>query len=86
MVGFMLLIVFLSVKIKFKSKILSWFGAQVFGIYILQRLPMNFGKYMQWNEQNVYAYFLFCCFVTMLLAIAFHKVTGWIDSKLFKSV
>ena len=60
LVGFMLLIVFFSMKIKFKSKILSWFGAQVFGVYILQRLPMNFGKFMHWNEQNIYLYFIFC--------------------------
>lgn len=84
LIGFMLLIVFLSMKIKFKNKILSWFGAQVFEVYILQRLPMNFGKYMHWNEQNIYLYFAFCFVVTLGLAVAFHKITGWIDSKLFK--
>ncbi len=84
LVGFMSLIVFLSMKIKLKSKILSWFGAQVFGIYILQRLPMNFGKYMQWNEQNIYFYFLFCFLTTVLLTVIFQKLTNWIDSKLFR--
>ena len=84
LIGFILLIVYLSMKIKFKSKILSWFGAQVFGVYILQRLPMNFGQFMHWNEQNIYLYFVFCFAVTLILAIAFHKATEWIDSKLFK--
>lgn len=84
LVGFMLLIVLLSMKIKIESKILSWFGTQVFGVYILQRLPMNFGKYMHWNEQNIYLYFVFCFVVTLMLAVVFHKSTEWIDSKLFK--
>lgn len=83
LVGFMSLIIFLSMKIKLKSKILSWFGAQVFGIYILQRLPMNFGKFMQWNEQNIYFYFTFCFLTTVLLAVIFHKFTNWLDSKIF---
>ncbi len=84
MVGFMFLIVFLSMKVKFASKILSWFGAQVFGVYILQRLPMNFGQFMHWNEQNIYLYFVFCFAVTLILAVFFHKATEWIDSKFFK--
>ena len=83
-VSFMLLIVFLSMKIKLKSKVLSWFGAQVFGIYILQRLPMNFGKIMHWNEQNIYFYFVFCFVMTIVMAEAFRKLTELIDSKFFK--
>ena len=84
LVAFSLLLIFLSMRVKIESKALSWFGAQVFGIYILQRLPMNFGKYLHWNEQNIYLYFLFCFAVTLLLAVAFNKVTAWLDSKLFK--
>lgn len=84
LIGFMFLIVFLSMKIKIKSKILSWFGTQVFGVYILQRLPMNFGKFMHWNEQNIYLYFGFCFVITLVLAVAFHKATEWIDWKFFK--
>lgn len=77
-------LVLLSMRVKINSKVLSWFGSQVFGIYILQRLPMNFGKHLHWNEQNIYLYFLFCLAVTLLLAIAFNKATSWLDSKLFK--
>lgn len=84
MVAISLLLVILSMRVKIESKALSWFGAQVFGIYILQRLPMNFGKSLHWNEQNIYLYFLFCLVVTLLLAVAFNKVTAWLDSKLFK--
>ena len=31
-------------KVKFRNKIFSWLGSQVFGVYILQRLSMNFGQ------------------------------------------
>ena len=56
----------------------------VFDIYILQRLPMNFGKYLHWNEQNVYLYFAFCLLSTLLIAILFHKLTNKLDSLVFK--
>lgn len=78
---FTFILVFLSFYIHFESKILSWFGTQVFGIYILQRLPMNLGKYLHWDELNEHFYFVFCFIVTLLLAIAFKRVTDFIDSK-----
>jgi hypothetical protein len=80
----MSLILLFSMKIKIESKVLSWFGAYVFEIYILQRLPMNFGRFLHWNEQNIYLYFLFCFVVTLLLAVGFKKMTKQIDAILFK--
>ncbi len=77
-------IIFFSLHIRLESKILSWFGSFVFEIYILQRLPMNLGKYLHWNESNVYLYFMFCFLTTLLLAVIFKKATSRIDSKLFK--
>ncbi len=84
LIGFMSLIVLISMKVKIENKILSWFGTQVFGIYILQRLPMHWGKHINMNEQNIYLYFTFCFFVTLLLAICFNKITNKIDSIFFK--
>ncbi len=84
LVSFCSVIIFLSIHIRLESKILSWFGSLVFEIYILQRLPMNFGKYMHWNEQNIYLYFVFCFLVTLLLAVGFKKMTKRIDAFVFK--
>ena len=53
-----------------ENKILSWCGLYVFDIYILQRLPMNFGKYFHWNEQNPY-----------LLRLLQFVWRGWEESK-----
>lgn len=77
-------VIFLSLHIRLESKILSWFGSFIFEIYILQRLPMNLGKYFHWNESNIYLYFMFCFVVTLLLAIIFKKVVSRVDSKIFK--
>ena len=82
--SFSMLILLLSMRAILENKILSWCGLYVFDIYILQRLPMNFGKYFHWNEQNPYLYFIFCFATTILIAIIFHKTTKLIDSKLFK--
>ena len=75
-------IVFLSLHFYINSKILDWFGANVFGIYILQRIPMNLGAYFHWNENNMYVYFIFCFVCTLLLAFAFRKATFCFDSKI----
>ena len=85
MASMVVLILLISMRVRVKSKILSWFGGQVFGIYILQRLSMNFGKYMHWNETNIYLYFVFCFFATLLLAYAFNKVLAKFDSYFFQS-
>lgn len=66
-----------------ESKTLSWFGDQVFGVYILQRLSMEFGKCFRWNEKSIHLYFLFCLIATLLLAVAFGKLTRFLDSKWF---
>lgn len=83
LMAFCLAIIFFTLYIRLDgSRILSWFGANVFGIYILQRIPMNLGAYFHWNEGSIYMYFTFCFISTLLLAIAFHKATTFFDSKI----
>lgn len=77
------IMIFLSFHFRLESKILSWFGPFVFEIYILQRLSMNLGKYLHWNESNRYLYFVLCFITTLLLAFIFKKVSSRIGSKLF---
>ncbi len=84
LLAFLCAMISFSLCVRLNSNTLSWFGAYVFEIYILQRLPMNFGKHMHWNEQNIYMYFLFCFVVTLLLSIGFKKMTKRIDAFLFK--
>lgn len=84
LVAFCSVIIFLSLHIRFESKIFSCFGSFVFEIYILQRIPMNLGKHLHWNESNVYLYFMFCFATTLLFAFFFKRITKPIDLKIFK--
>lgn len=83
LVSSMAAIVLMSMRFALKGRILSWLGQEVFGIYILQRLPMEFGKFCHWNEGHVYLYFLFCLATTLALAVAFGKAARFVDSKFF---
>lgn len=79
-VSFALILPCFSRMIIFDSKILKWFGEQVFGIYILQRIPMLFFKEMG-LANNLYIYFLLCFVFTLLLAVGFKKITDSFDRK-----
>ncbi len=77
--SFSLLIIFVSLKIQLNSKILNWFGRQVFGIYILQRLPMNFFSFLGLNKSNVYLFFFICFTSTLILSTLFSKWNHFFD-------
>ncbi len=79
LLSFSLLIIFISLQIQLSSKILTWFGYQVFGIYILQRLPMNFFSFLGWNKSNVYLFFVVCFVSTLFLSVLFSKVNSFFD-------
>ena len=64
-----------------RNQILIWLGKNVFGVYILQRIPMNLLKGTPISE-NIYLYFSLCVVITITLTIVFQKATDWIDSKL----
>lgn len=72
---FITLIVVLSLKIKFNSPILKWFGENIFYIYILQRIPMLlFAETRLINF--VYKYSLACFISTILLSVIFKKLSN----------
>ena len=64
-----------------RNQILIWLGKNVFGVYILQRIPMNLLKDTPISD-NVYLYFSLCIIITITLTIVFQKATDWIDFKL----
>lgn len=81
---FCLSIVFISMKISFKSKILTWLGNHLFWIYILQRIPMILFQYYHVSELHPY-YFLFACLsLTILLAFFMNKFSYYIKRKIWK--
>ena len=66
---FVLVIVLITMHVKVGNRILSWFGANIFEVYILERIPM-----IVWQDafgKNVPLYFCLCLGATILLAISF---------------
>ncbi len=72
---FALLIVLITMKFSIDNKYLRWCGEHLFGIYIMQRLPMMIYKEMGIGDLNIYLYFLLCLITTVFLAYIFEKYT-----------
>ena len=69
-------------KFKLGNPVLAWLGKNLFGIYILQRLPMRLLEH--WSvELNPYLYTVIIFAAALLLAWLFGLLTGAIDRKLF---
>lgn len=85
LIAFSFAIIFISLHIRLNSKILNWFGSQVFGIYLLQRLPMNYFSSLHLNENNIYLFFAVCFFCTLVLSVLFTKWNKFFDNTFLKS-
>ena len=85
---FIMLLLLISIKISFNSKILSWFGNNIFWIYILQRIPMMIFQYLGYHN-HAYRYSLVVFISTMLLAFLYKfifdkqidKITNYLNNK-----
>lgn len=71
---FCLSIVFVTMKIRFKNKLIMWFGENLFWIYILQRLPMMIFTELGLNLYNVYLFFALSFISTIVLTIGAKRV------------
>lgn len=70
---FSLLVVLLSVKVRFKSFILKWFGDNLFWVYILQRIPMIYFKEIGLSV-HAYRYALVVFVSTIILTYLFKTI------------
>ncbi len=76
--SFILLVVLVTMKFKFKNKIMYFFGSHLFWIYILERIPMIIFK----NKFNNYIYFAICFVITILMSAILKKLTDKLWKKL----
>lgn len=81
-VAFVLLLALFSTRVRIGNRVLDWCGEHLFGIYILQRLPMNALKDVRAVADRPAAYFAICFVVTLLLASVFDRATAALDKKL----
>ncbi len=75
---FALLISFISMRVSINNNILQWFGKRVFGIYILQRIPMlilyNYGA-----QENAFLFAAVSFAATIVMAEIFERAMDKLD-------
>lgn len=70
-VSFCLVIVLATMHMKLKNSFLEYVGVNLFGLYILQRIPMMYFKQIIFN--NKYLYVSTCLLATFILNFLFNK-------------
>lgn len=78
---FAILIVLASMRISVNNAALRWLGSRVFGIYILQRLPMMVLSKFGLNSKPI-IFTLVCFAITLVLAEIFERSTAKLDELL----
>ncbi len=71
-------VVLISMRISINNAVLRWFGSRVFGIYILQRIPMMVLRYFGVNDKPI-MYTAVCFAITIILAEIFERSMGKVD-------
>ncbi len=84
---FCIVVILITMKIKINNKYLKWFGDNLFGLYILQRIPMLILKSIGYTNHS-YRFALIAFISTIILTIIFNfitkKISLLIDKKLLK--
>ena len=81
---FVLLVVFITMKIRLNNAFLSFLGEHVFSIYILQRLPLIVCKKLGLLDRSPYVCFIAAFLITLLIAIPFDRMTAAFDRAVFR--
>lgn len=79
--AFVMLVVLLSMKIKLGNGFLSFLGSHVFGIYILQRIPMMILANMGYNK-DIYSFLIMSFLITVPMTLIFDTLMSKLDKKL----
>lgn len=81
-IAFVLSVVFLSMKVSLDNKFLRKSGELVFGVYILQKLPMLTLRGFGMLENHIYLSFVITFVLTFVMAIVYNYITK-LTGKLF---
>ena len=76
MLFFTAFVVVFTMRVSVHNKILMWCGKNLFGLYILQRIPMIVFREIGVADFNIYLYFVLCLIVTVPIAWLFEKYVG----------
>lgn len=81
-IAFISIVVLVTMKLSIYNRILEWFGRHIFGIYMLQRLPMIVFDHLGYIETHKYMSLLAVIAITFVLADLFQKYTDRLISAL----
>ena len=73
--SFMLLVLLVTMKVSIYNGFLEWAGKHIFGIYILQRLPMTVLDKMGYIDDHKYMSLVASIIITFAIAAIFQKST-----------
>lgn len=76
---FSLIIVIISMKIRFNNEFLKLLNRHSFSIYLLQRVVMKFIFYKKYFQNNEFIRFFFIFITILFISNLFDKYTGFID-------
>lgn len=74
-VAFIVLVLLVTMKIRVYNRVLEWLGRHIFGIYILQRLPMTVLGQLGLIEDHKYMSLIAVMAATFIMAALFQKYT-----------
>ncbi|MBN1066019.1 acyltransferase family protein [Clostridium botulinum] len=82
--SFVMIVVLITMKISFNNSILKWLGNNLFGLYILQRIPMIVFKFYNIHKTSIYLYFILSFITTIIIAYIFNNLTNKIKLSGYK--
>ena len=81
---FALFVVLITMKVKFESQILNWFGNHVFSVYILQRIPMIALSHLGLATSNKYVFTIVSIALACVMAEAYDRAFAKLSAKIWK--
>ncbi len=84
MFAFVAAVVLFTMQCSLNNKILRFCGQHLFGIYIMQRIPMTVFQRLGLSDFNIYIYFIVCLVTTILIAYLFDKYVGMLWNLIIK--
>lgn len=80
---FMMVLLLLSMKFSLDNPLLQFLGRHIFGMYILQRLPMIALRHLGIFQNNTVTLMVVCFLITCILTLLFERFLKKMDQLLF---
>lgn len=82
---FSVLIVTITSRVCIENKVLLWLGKNLFGLYILQRIPMMIFSKVPLLSENIAVYTVICFVSMIVVGGLFNKLYGSLKNKIIKT-